>query len=725
MDLLRALCFGQDPMAFLKQELSLNPLQIRVAKRIFVLLIVFSLVLVATRLPSTRVVAFFLAILLPQTVQTTRMAMDTARLFALLIGTAITLGLMTILLWQDEGWFRFPFTIGLIVLMVFFARINGIPNIVAIFFGTLVLYNVENPLTSIDDALWDIVILGGGLILACLMLAFVLWPMRANALLRERIELRLEEINQFLAGLMAGQIEGNPSKRDRLRGIPGWAAESLKHLEDAIRDQPDFAARKNDWIDCILEIDSLHSGLTAYQIEREKRPLPEGPDAAVEARLVTELRERADQALYEFRGVKGFPAKPPTNPSSHASTDSTLKILSRQLMTVERLRLTIGLLHQEMGSAGPPDAQSARILPRQSWISEIDWQQNRGTLLWSLKVGLACFTVSLIVISLNADQIDTAILTTIIVADSTLGADYRKSALRILGALFGAILGYLWLTLGQPMADTVAGLLATLLPFFAICAIVAATSPRLNYAGLQTGLAFCMVVFAEQAPESYLGTGWYRVLGILLGILVMGFLDSMLWPARSIDMARQRLRAMVRELRQQFKSEPMGSLLTSVTSNRIIYVLDTQTRDALYLLDFANLEPGDHREVQKSQELTHQFAILGKILESRHRVFLKGPRKVTDLMFEKIQAKLYSTYTLTMDVVGQALEDKVTNLSAPPLLTNLERLIVGLKQQPDYQRLPESEVLFIDNMLDLERRYVKTWLSICQNLAITQNGDLR
>ena len=94
-------------------------------------------------------------------------------------------------------------------------------------------------------------------------------------------------------------------------------------------------------------------------------------------------------------------------------------------------------------------------------------------------------------------------------------------------------------------------------------------------------------------------------------------------------------------------------------------------------------------------------------------------------MFEKVQAKLYSTYTLTMDVVGQALEGKVKNLSAPPLLTNLERLIVGLKQQPDYQRLPESEVVFIDDMLDLERRYVKTWLSICQNLAITQNGDLR
>lgn len=725
MDALRALCFGQDPLAFLKQELSLNPIQIRVAKRIFVLLIVFSLVLVATRLPSTRVVAFFLAILLPQTVQTTRMAMDTARLFVLLIGIAITLGLMTILLWQDEGWFRFPFAIGLIVLMVFYARINGIPNIVAIFFGTLVLYNVENPLTSIDDALWDIVILGGGLILACLMLAFVLWPMRAHALLRERIELRLEEINQYLAGLMAGQIEGNSSKKDRLRGIPGWAAESLKHLEDAIRDQPNFAARKNDWIDCILEIDSLHSGLTAYQIEREKRPLPEGPEAAVEARLLTELRERAAQALYDFQGAQGFPGTLPTNPSSHASTDSTLKILSRQLMTVERLRLTVGLLHQEMGSAGPPDAQSSGILPRQSWLSEIDWQQNRGTLLWSLKVGLACFAVSLIVISLNADQIDTAILTTIIVADSTLGADYRKSALRILGALFGAILGYLWLILGQPLADTVAGLLATLLPFFAVCAIVAATSPRLNYAGLQTGLAFCMVVFAEQAPESYLGTGWYRVLGILLGILVMGFLDSMLWPARSIDMARQRLRTMVGELRQQFKIKPEGSVLSSATSSRIIYLLDTQTRDALYLLDFAKIEPGDHREVHKTQELTLQFAILGKILESRHRVFLKGPRQVTDLMFKNVQAKLISSYALTMDVVDQALEGIGTNLSAPPLLTNLERRIVGLKQQPDYQKLPESEVVFIDDMLDLERRYVKTWLSICQNLEITQNGDLR
>ena len=216
MNAVRALCFGQDPLAFLKQELSLNPIQIRVAKRIFVLLLLFSLVLVATRLPSTRVVAFFLAILLPQMVQTTRMAMDTARLFVLLIGIAITLGLMTVLLWQDEGWFRFPFAIGLIVLMVFYARINGIPNIVAIFFGTLVLYNVENPLTSIDDALWDIVIRGGGLILACLMLAFVLWPMRAYALLRERIELRLEEINQYLTGLMAGQIEGNSSKKARL-----------------------------------------------------------------------------------------------------------------------------------------------------------------------------------------------------------------------------------------------------------------------------------------------------------------------------------------------------------------------------------------------------------------------------------------------------------------------------------------------------------------------------
>ena len=450
MEFIRSLCFGQSPSEFLREELQLTPAQTRTAWRIFILLVIFTLISVTTRLPSSRTVAFFLAILIPQMVLSTRMAWDSLTLLFSLIVGAIVFGLLTVVLWQDQGYFRLPFSIGLIVLMMFHARINRYSNILPIFYGTLTLYQPSDPLSSVDSALWDLLILGGGAILSCAMLATVLWPTEARTLLRSRIRDRLNGMLSLLEHLQDLHQQGSaPDQEPRLKHLPGWTSDTLKQLDDTVRDHPGLEPRKVFWLEAMMELESLHSGLIGYANQLISGETPRHPGGAEQATLAA-LHERI-QGLSNVLDRRGSKLARPSLCWPEASMPP---ILHRMMLTSQRLGDAVERIDHGEPERGrmPPPVPTEAI----NWLQLIGLKSHQGTLLWSLKVALACLVVTLMVLSMNAGEVDTAIITTIIVADSTLGADYRKSLMRVTGALAGALLGYLWLILGQPVADTVA-----------------------------------------------------------------------------------------------------------------------------------------------------------------------------------------------------------------------------------------------------------------------------
>lgn len=723
MDFIRTLCFGLSPIEFLREELQLTPAQNRAAWRIFILLLLLALIAVSTRLPGLRTVAFFLALLIPQLVMTTRMALDSLWLFLRLMMAAVFFGLLTVLLWQDQGYFRLPFSIGLIILMMFHARVHRYPNILPIFYGTLTLFNPSDPSTAIDSALWTVVIVGGGTVLSCLLLATVLWPTEARTVLRMRMTERLEEFSALLEQVLRIGCGYPPETTEKLlMHLPGWTSDTLKQLDDTIRDHPEFEPRRAVWQDVIMDLDSLHNGLIGYHnllISGQTELDPEGADR----RVLEGLAGRVQDLSLAIRSEGMATALHATDEGQISVSEQTPAILQRMVLTSQRL----GEAVERIYDAQPPISPSnpAGQNPGIAWLHLAFLESHQGILLWSLKVGLACLVVTLAVVSMNAGQVDTAIITTVIVADSTLGADFRKSLMRISGALIGAVMGYLWLILGQPIADTVAGLLVTLVPPFYLCSRVAATSPRLNYAGLQMGLAFCMVVFSEQAPGSYLGTGWYRVLGILLGISVMGIMDYLLWPARSIEVARRRLHQMMMEVQDQL---PKGKDLFTLDMDRslkVLRALDLNIRDAYFFLDFAKMEPGamDERrqaEIRVMGNLIQTFMQISKVIESRHRLFLKADARLNQLFFAGLLTSLVPAYRTIYATLTRGLEGQSIHCDIVSDRTNFRQATGSFRESLQEMGLEPIDQQYLEAVIDLEILYQERLLDILTGLSELQ-----
>ena len=260
------------------------------------------------------------------------------------------------------------------------------------------------------------------------------------------------------------------------------------------------------------------------------------------------------------------------------------------------------------------------------------------------------------------------------------------------------------------------------MPPFYLCARMAATSPRLNYAGLQMGLAFCLVVFSEQAPGSYLGTGWYRVLGILLGISVMGVMDYLLWPARSVAVARSRLHHMLNEVQKQLPKGTRQFTLDLDHSLVVLRALDLDIRDAAYFLDFAKMEPGamspdQQGEIKETSEIIQLFLHLSKIIGSRHRLFLRGDPKLTQLIYSDLLSNLVPSYQLlyaelTVDL-AQRQEKQPSGFDPEPLeqaMSEFRHRHLGDSTEP-------RERAYLEAVLDLERLYQQQLLSLLQILS--------
>jgi len=711
--LIRSFCYGMKPSEFLRQELSLSPIQKILAQRIFIGLILLAVIIEATRMPSSRSTGVYIGMLVPSLMITTRMAYDNAlALGKLLLGATFT-GIAVLILTSDQGWFRLPLAIGIIVLMMFDARLRRMQSLAPIFFGAITLYNVNQPVQAIENALWNIPILIGPLIMTMALSAHVLWPIKPIQVLNQRIMTRMAGLDHLLAmlgSLPAGSLPN--SAMPRFHTSPGWTADALKHLDDGARDDPKMLEDYSGWVATVMELDNLDAGLADYQRLWLDAEIPR-PITANEITVIASIRILFEQArdLLTSEGQK--PLEGTTPPVDALQAEEVSQILKRQYLTAARLkRAVLSLYDKDPDDIAPLAPPSPSSTPQTNPWQRLNAKENLPVLLWSLKVGIACFIVSLIVQSLDANVVDTAILTTIIVADSTLGADFRKSIMRLSGACLGALLGYFWLILGQPLSDTIAGFLVTLAPCLALCAWCAATGPRISYAGLQMGLAFSMIVFVEQEPGTYLGAGWYRVLGIFLGISVMGVVDYLVWPVRSIVMTRLRLIQTFNFIVSLLRKNPNQTDFSEAGSVQMLRLMDQNLVDAAYFLNFARMEPGssqpeNRREVSATSAIIEALHYLSKIMESRHRLYLECRPMLTGLMLDEMQTPLKRAYADQYEAMANYLQSGVLSPNLSILSDELERVIGRLSALEAFNTLTPRERFYVEALIDLEHKHAR------------------
>ena len=172
-----------------------------------------------------------------------------------------------------------------------------------------------------------------------------------------------------------------------------------------------------------------------------------------------------------------------------------------------------------------------------------------------------CLTASLCYIiysALDWPGISTAVTTCFLTALSTIGSSRQKQVLRISGAVVGGFL----LGMGSqifilPYVDSIAGFTVLFMLVSAFASWFMTSSPRLSYFGLQVALAFYLIHLHTFAIESSLSIARDRVVGILLGLVMMWLVFDRLWGTPALLQMRKVFTSALRLL-AQFAREPLS-----------------------------------------------------------------------------------------------------------------------------------------------------------------------
>lgn len=160
---------------------------------------------------------------------------------------------------------------------------------------------------------------------------------------------------------------------------------------------------------------------------------------------------------------------------------------------------------------------------------------------YALKTTAAAISCYLIYSLIDWQGIHTAMVTCYVAALGTTGETVHKLALRITGCLIGAMLGLASILYIIPHLQSVGGLMALVFAGVLVAAWVASGSERISYGGVQIGLAFLLTILDGFGPSTDMDSARDRVVGILLGNLVVYLVFTQIWPKSAVADVRERL----------------------------------------------------------------------------------------------------------------------------------------------------------------------------------------
>jgi len=149
----------------------------------------------------------------------------------------------------------------------------------------------------------------------------------------------------------------------------------------------------------------------------------------------------------------------------------------------------------------------------------------------TLSIGI-CYAIFIL---LNWPAIHTITITAFLVSLGSTSEALHKSALRLTGCLIGAIISLFCITVILPQLSNAAelALLTVIVAFPA--AWIAVGSEKFAYLGMQIAMVFFLCVLNTDGPTVDVGTAWGRIVGIVLGTLVVATVYLTLWPNPQSD----------------------------------------------------------------------------------------------------------------------------------------------------------------------------------------------
>jgi len=224
--------------------------------------------------------------------------------------------------------------------------------------------------------------------------------------------------------------------------------------------------------------------------------------------------------------------------------------------------------------------------------------------------------------------IRTCIVTCMIVGLTSEGATIQKATLRLSGALVGALMGFLSILLLIPNMVSITSLVLVVAAGTVIAGWVNLGSPRISYAGVQIAFAFFVCVIQGFAPNWHFDTIRDRLVGILLGNVVITLVFLYVWPVDALMALRGNLAAALRTTARlaTVEGETDDPAATARSTAALRVQADRSFGAVQQSLEEAGFEPSvpgdrdwDTRAALQRVTIDAQAVFLDQLAVARHR----------------------------------------------------------------------------------------------------------
>ncbi|CNK29576.1 membrane protein [Yersinia frederiksenii] len=243
---------------------------------------------------------------------------------------------------------------------------------------------------------------------------------------------------------------------------------------------------------------------------------------------------------------------------------------------------------------------------------------------FALKTTAAALICYLIYTALDWQDIHTAMITCYVAALGTTGETVHKLVLRIIGCLIGALMGVLAIIFIIPYMNEIGQLMALVFGGVILAAWVSCGNERIAYAGVQIGLAFLLTVLQGFGPSTDMGVALDRVLGILLGNVVVYLIFTRWWPVAIADAVQIRISKALTGL-TNLAALPSHARPAALREATLVEAEVTGAREELALVPF---EPKQLRPSR--EECARLQAILAEIGRLGPALYLSSQKSPSD-----------------------------------------------------------------------------------------------
>ena len=453
-------------------------------------------------------------------------------LIALTIGLAGSLLLLTIAM--DQAWLRFCLMAALAALGLFLRRtfVIGALGFVVGLVGTLIMtapdfIPIPELVVRASLWLWPIFALG---ITASVAVNLLIAPSDPAKLLDEELGMRIQATEDALTRLLEGSGGGTTPSVATL--VTAGMARMLALLRSATIVHPSLRRRQGQLSALITLADRFVTAAAGLELTTTAPLLPA---ERVRLHRVAEECGRVRQAL----ATGGSPEL--ASPGSAPPPSADDPVVHPALVELEHV---VNLLRSTLESEDIPAEVAPLAEPRRLFVP--DALTNPEYLRYALKGSLAVMICYLLQSAVDWPGIRTCIVTCMIVGLTSEGATIQKATLRLSGALVGALMGFLSILLLIPGMVSITSLVLLVAAGTAVAGWVNLGSARISYAGVQIAFAFFVCVIQGFAPNWHFDTIRDRLVGTLLGNVVITLVFLYVWPIDALMALRRNLAAALR-----------------------------------------------------------------------------------------------------------------------------------------------------------------------------------